>query len=153
MQYTVKMLMFVRTRLTLDIGYSRDIQKHIYKGKINTIKHWLDRLFQTRTTKNTKPRHFFRFLLGGAPNPTRPKSMGLTTQKSYASQSYNHMPYNRFSTGRLVPHEYYTQRKTNSQCLKCWKIALLSLSEGRMNVFPIDFGCVGFGAPPRGNQK
>jgi len=30
-----------QTRLTLDVGYSRDIQKHINKGKINTITHWL----------------------------------------------------------------------------------------------------------------
>ena len=37
------------------------------------------------------------------------------------------------------------------QCLKCRKIAMLC--EGWMNVFLIDFGRVGFGAPPRGNRK
>ena len=37
------------------------------------------------------------------------------------------------------------------QFLKCHKIALLC--EGWMNVFPIDFGCVGFGAPTMGNRK
>ena len=44
-----------------------------------------------------------------------------------------------------------TRKEQVGQCLKCLKIALLS--QGRMNVFPIDFGRVGFGAPPGGSRK
>ena len=47
--------------------------------------------------------------------------------------------------------EFSARVEQVGQCLKFRKLALLC--EGWMNVFPIDFGRVGFGAPPRGNRK
>ena len=70
-----------QTRLTLDDGYLRDIQKHINKGN-------------------------FRFPLGGTPNPIQPRSMGKTfirpSESSAIFQHFKHWLYLFFSLGIVL---------------------------------------------------
>jgi len=58
-------------------------------------------------------------------------------------------------TGSSIETLFFAKRKARldqvGQRLKFWNIVMLS--EGQMNVFPIDFGLVGFGALPGRNRK